>query len=265
MILTSILILTGTGIFVAIAIGLVAKYFGAPPNPKAERLAEMMPGANCGGCGFAGCGDYAKAMLEGKAAPGHCPSMSKQTIAAISKLLGVEAQETEPKVAVVCCSGDDNHAVRRAFYNGINDCSTATQVAGAGKACLHGCLGLGTCARACPFGAIEVTSRHIAIVHPEICVGCGKCTTVCPRHIIKLVPRTAKIHVFCSSPEPFKTKKEICTGACIGCRKCAKAAQEGQINFEAGKFLAKIDYANPPAPEVAESCPAKCLRSNKTR
>ena len=161
-------------------------------------------------------------------------------------------------MALVACSGDDSHAVRKAFYNGILDCRNASFVAGGGKGCLYGCLGMGSCARACPFGAIEITEAHIAVVHPELCTGCGTCVATCPRHIIKLVPRTSQIHVFCSSPEIGKNKFPICSGACIGCRKCERNAGEGQMCIEG--FLARVNYENPPAAALADVCPTKALR-----
>jgi len=256
--MTAVIILSVTGIALALAIGLVVKFFGVEQDPRVEQIGELMPGANCGGCGFAGCGDYVQAMVAGKAKPGLCPSMTKDAIAEASKILGVDAETAMPKVAVVCCSGDDDHASRMAFYNGVNDCQNATLVAGGGKGCVYGCLGLGACARACPFGAIEISPKHIAIVHPSLCKGCGKCASACPRHIIKLVPRTAKIHVFCSSPESGKIKKPFCSAACIGCRKCAKTAEEGQISING--FLASVNYGNPPAEAVADACPTHCLR-----
>ncbi len=258
-----VFILTVIGVLMALAIGLVAKYFGAEQDPRADQLLELLPGANCGGCGFAGCADYVKAMLEGRAKPGCCPGMTPASLSKASCILGVEAEERERKVAVVCCRGDESVAVNRAFYNGVTDCVNAVMVANGGKACTFGCLGLGTCARVCPFGAIEITEKHLAVVHPELCRGCNKCVEVCPRHIIKLVPAKAPVHVLCSSPESFKIKKGVCSVACIGCRKCAKNAKEGQITFNG--FLACINYANPPEAEVADVCPVHVIAASKAQ
>lgn len=254
----SIVILTVTGIVMALAIGLVAKYFGTEVSPKAEKLLELLPGANCGGCGFAGCADYVQAMVSGKAVPGICPSMTSEKIAKASEILGVAAEQKERKVAVVLCAGDQERASSLAFYNGVTDCLNASLTAGGGKFCSYGCLGLGSCSRVCPFGAIEITPARLAVIHPDVCVGCGKCQQVCPRHIIKLVPKTAKVHVLCSSPDSIKVKKSACKAACIGCRKCMKEAAEGQITMNG--FLATINYDNPPAPEIADKCPVGAMK-----
>lgn len=254
-----IVMMTGTGVLLGLAIGLVVRYFGVPEDPLVESLNELMPGANCGGCGLAGCSDYANAMATGRAKPGLCPVMSAEDVAKCCELLGVESDTSEPKIAVVCCSGDDNHAAKQAFYNGVNDCLNAMLVAGGAKGCTYGCLGLGSCARACPFGAIEMLPNHLAKIHADLCTGCGKCYMACPRNVIKLVPRSAaKVHVYCNSPEKAPVKKKVCKAACIGCRKCARTAEEGQIVMNG--FLASINYDNPPAEDIVETCPTKCLR-----
>ena len=254
----SVIVLTLTGLAAGLAIGLVVKFYGATPNPSEEKLLELVPGANCGACGFAGCEAYAKALAEGRAKPGACPSMGEDTVREVCALLGVESETRTPMMAVVCCSGDDDHARRMAFYNGVNDCQNAMLVAGGGKGCIYGSLGLGSCSRACPYGAIEMRANHIAVVHPELCVGCGKCVSACPRHIIKLVPKSAPVHVFCSSPEKGALKKTFCSAACIGCRKCVKAAAENQMSMNG--FLAVVNYDDPPAAEVAAACPTGALR-----
>lgn len=256
-----VIILTVIGVVIAVAIGLVAKYFGQEQDPRAEKLLEFLPGANCGACGFAGCADYVKAMLDGSAKPGLCVSMTEENIAEAAKLLGgIEVEHHESKIAVVCCKGSDDVAASRAFYNGVTDCVNAMIVANGGKTCTYGCLGLGTCARACPFGAIEITQKHLAIVHSDLCKGCGKCVAACPRHVIKLVPKSANVHVFCNSPENFKFKKTACKAACIGCKKCAKGSEEGQVEFQG--FLARINYDNPPSEHVVDECPAHAMGRN---
>ena len=257
--MTGVIILTITGVLLAVAIGLVTRFFGIKQNLLAEKLQAIMPGANCGGCGFAGCADYVDAMVNGKAQPGLCPSMSAEALKIASTLLGQDVVVKERKVALIACSGDDAHAVRRGLYNGVTDCKNAAMVAGGGKGCLYGCLGLGSCARICPFGAIEITGKHLARVHADLCTGCGKCVSACPRRLIRLVPRTSRIHVYCSNPEVGKNKLPICSDACIGCRKCAKASKEGQMQFNG--FLASINYDNPPDETLAQTCPTGALRN----
>ena len=252
-----VIILTLIGVALAVAIGLVAMFFGVEQDPRTEQLVNLLPGANCGGCGFAGCADYAKAVIDGKAKLGLCASMSDEALSQAAELVGDAGEARERKIAVVCCHGDDTVASTRAFYNGVTDCVNATMVANGGKSCTYGCLGLGTCARACPFGAIEITEKHIAIVHADACKGCGKCIQACPRNVIKLVPLTAPVHVFCNSPESFKLKKNACKAGCIGCRKCAKSCEEGQISFKG--FLACINYENPPTEDVIAACPVHAI------
>jgi electron transport complex protein RnfB len=256
--MTAVIILTLIGVLLALAIALTVRYFGAEEDPLAIQVGELLPGANCGACGFAGCNDYAQALLSGNAKPGVCPSQSADALQKLCELLGVASEARTENVAVVCCSGSDQYAIRRAFYNGVNDCHSAMQVAGGAKGCVYGCLGLGSCARACPFGAIEMRADHLAVVHPELCVGCGQCVTACPRRIIKLVPKNAPLHVFCSSPERAPVKRRVCSTACIGCRKCVRAAEEKQMFIN--RFLASVNYQNPPEAEIAAVCPTRVLR-----
>lgn len=257
--MTAVFILTLIGLLLGLAIALTVHYFGVPTDPLVEQVAELIPGANCGACGFAGCNDYVEALVAGKAKPGHCPSQSADALQKMCELLGVASEPHSEKVAVVCCSGTDQYAIRRAFYNGVNDCHSAMQVAGGAKGCVYGCLGLGSCSRVCPFGAIEMRTDHIAVVHPELCVGCGKCVTACPRRIIKLVPKSAPLHVFCVSPERGAVKRKVCKAACIGCRKCVKAAGEKQMFING--FLASVNYENPPDVGIVTVCPAQVLRT----
>ena len=256
----ALFILLGSGLLIGLAIGVVVRFVELPSDPLFEQINELMPGANCGACGYPGCAGYAAALLAKKAGPGVCPSMTKENIANLCRLLGVTEEKRERKVAVVFCSGDDDKATRQAFYNGVNNCRDAMQVAAGAKTCTYGCLGLGACARACPFGAIEITAKHLAVVHPELCRGCGQCIQACPKKLIRMVPVSAPVHVFCSSPEKGATKRAACKGACIGCRKCVKESKENQIRMDG--FLAVINYADPPSEETAQACPTGALRKN---
>ena len=161
--------------------------------------------------------------------------------------------------AVVCCGGDREQTVRLSNYNGVLDCVSASLVAGGPKGCEYGCLGMGTCARKCPFGAIEII-HNLAVVHRELCVGCGKCVAACPRGVIKLVPAEAEVHVYCNSPLKGPAKKQVCKVPCLGCRKCARYAPE---KFTVNGFRAEVNYGARPLPDAADvqaiGCPTGCL------
>ncbi|OGV74452.1 MAG: hypothetical protein A3K19_05440 [Lentisphaerae bacterium RIFOXYB12_FULL_65_16] len=255
----AIFVLTVMGLLLGLVIGITVKFFGTEPDPKVEKIEALLPNANCGGCGFAGCSDFARALAGGKAEPNQCPSTNTETAAQIAALLGVALGVRQPKVAVVLCGGDNTKAAKAALYNGVNDCRAATLVAGGAKACLRGCLGLGACARACPFKAIEITGASLAVVHADVCTGCGKCVATCPRKLIRLVPTSATLHVLCSSPEKGAAKRKKCSAACIGCQKCVKAAA-GAVSMEGA--LARVNYDHQPSPPgaIAEVCPTHCLQ-----
>ncbi len=254
--MAAIVLLLVLGLLLGLGIALAAKVFAVEVDARLEQVEELLPGVNCGGCGYAGCGDFARALVVGQASPEKCPSCPAFNIAKIAALLGVTIGERVVKVAVVKCGGHDDAAVRPR-YNGVGDCRSANLVAGGPKGCDYGCLGLGSCARVCPFGAIEM-ANGLAIVHPDICTGCGKCVGVCPRKLIDLVPESVSLHVFCNSPDKGAAKRLVCSVSCIGCRKCVKAAGEGQMLMDG--FLARVHYADPPSVEIAGVCPTGCLR-----
>ena len=197
-IILAIILMAGTGLVLGVVIGIFAKLFRVESDPRVDLVTELLPGANCGGCGTAGCSDFAKAVVSGQLPPSKCPVSSSEQVSAIARALGIEAGESFKQKAVVLCGGDREQTMRLASYNGVADCVSASLVAGGPKGCSYGCLGMGSCARKCPFGAIEMING-LAVIHRELCVGCGTCVAVCPRNVIKLVPADAEVHVYCNS------------------------------------------------------------------
>ncbi|MDD4818079.1 MAG: RnfABCDGE type electron transport complex subunit B [Victivallaceae bacterium] len=245
-----------------LVIGVASKLFAVPSDPRVDLVIGLLPGANCGGCGKAGCADFAKSVVAGENPPNKCPVSSAEQISAIAHALGIEAGSSFKQVAVVLCGGDLNQARQHTLYNGVYDCVSAAMVAGGPKSCSYGCFGMGSCARSCPFGAIEIIN-NLAVVHPEVCVGCGTCVATCPRHLIKLVPAEAKVHIFCSSPLKGPEKKKVCSVPCLGCRKCVKAGAEGQFTVEGVKVSVNYDTGENGLPGedvvAAAGCPTGCL------
>mgnify|MGYP006291225809 CR=1 FL=1 len=255
--MTAVYVLLALGLALGGVIALAVKAFAVKTDPRIEQVEELLPGANCGACAFAGCADFARALTTGEAAPEECPVSDPEAASLIANVLGIEAGTRLAKVAVVRCGGD-NESTSKVRYNGVSDCRSANLVAGGAKGCLYGCLGLGSCARACPFGAIEMR-EGLALVHSDICTGCGKCVSACPRNLIVLVPREVPIQVFCNSPEKGAAKKKVCSVCCIGCRKCVKTAPEGTMTMEG--MLARVNHEAPPEnADICEVCPTGCLR-----
>lgn len=256
----SIVLMLLCGVALGLIIGYAAKIFQVKTDSRIETVTEMLPGANCGACGRAGCADLARAIVEGKASPALCTACSSRMIKKIADFMGISVGDIERKVAVVLCGGGLSKTKTEVNYNGIRDCVSASLVAGGPKDCQYGCLGFASCARACPFNAIEM-SDGLAVVHNDVCTGCGMCVETCPRKLIILVPAKAGAHIYCNSPEKGAVKKNFCSAACIACRKCVKSAAEGQISMEG--FLARVNYSNPPDASVIEkaSCPTGCLKA----
>lgn len=246
------------GLICGAALAMAARFLAVHEDPRVEELTEQLPGANCGGCGYAGCGEYAKAIIMDGEEVTLCAPGGAETLDNIAAFMGVTAEAGEKQVAIVLCGGDAKKAPRRFEYNGVADCSAAHAVDGGDKKCNHGCLGYGSCARACPVEAIEITDTGIAVVHPELCIGCSKCVKTCPRNLIKMVPESQDVHVFCSSRDKGPIVKKACSVGCIGCRICVKFGGEA---FEMDGFLAHRNYEIPIEDEVTviDKCPGNCI------
>ena len=258
-VLAAVALMAGAGVLLGAVIGAVARIFRIEGDSRVDLVTELLPGANCGGCGKAGCHDFAKSVVAGENPPGKCPVSTREQVSAIALALGVEVGDVVPMKAVVRCSGNLFTSDRVAFYSGIHKCSSAMLVGGGPKVCRYGCLGMGDCARKCPFGAIEIIN-NLAVVHEELCVGCGSCAAVCPRGVIAIVPAASHVHVYCNSPEKGAQKRKLCRSACLGCGKCVRKDGE-KFELNAGVAKVKYDAKDLPTPElVAEvGCPTKAL------
>ncbi len=228
-------------------------------DPRIEEILEKLPGANCGGCGYPGCSGYAEAVMKSGAPITLCSPGGETVIQEIAEIMGVEAVETgEKRVAVVQCRGDNEKAPRRFHYAGITDCRAAEIIMGGDKACVYGCLGLGTCVESCPFGAMRMDENGLPIVDEEKCTACGMCVTACPRGIMKLIPVSQKVFLGCVSQDKGKAVKQVCSVGCIACKLCAnpKTTPSGSIQMK-DNLPEIVNITADDLINAVEKCPTK--------
>ncbi|HHY45671.1 MAG TPA: RnfABCDGE type electron transport complex subunit B [Firmicutes bacterium] len=253
------LVLGGLGALFGVALALAAKKFAVEQDPRFEKIVEVLPGANCGGCGYPGCSGLAEAISKGSAPVDACPVGGAAVAAKVATIMGQEpVKGYVRKVARVMCGGDRANASTRFLYSGLNDCKAAGLVAGGPKACTYGCLGLGSCVRACPFDAMRMGDNGLPIVDEEKCTGCGKCVAACPRNLIVLVPDSSKVNVYCKSEARGAQVRKVCKVGCIGCGLCVKVCPNSAIVLEnnlASILPEKCDACG----RCVEKCPTKCI------
>lgn len=234
--------LGGVGIVFGALLALAARFFAVKTDPRVDAVREVLPGVNCGACGYPGCTGFAEAVVEGSAPMDGCIPGGTDTIYEIAAVLGQEAVESKPLVAAVFCIGDSRKAKDLFVYDGIQDCAVAMKYANGFKACSYGCLGLGSCVGACPFEAITMASNGLPVVNQEKCMGCGLCSRTCPRQIIKILPKGDAGHlVLCTSQDRGKSVSQACEVGCIACKACVKACPQEAIAMQGN--LAVIDLA----------------------
>ena len=244
----------GFGLLLAIA----ARAFAVKQDERIPKITEVLPGANCGGCGYTGCAAYAEAICKGEASPGRCAVGGAAASEAIAAIMGVEATPVAERRAHILCCGDCHTAKEKYRYEGATDCAAAARLGGGAKLCPHGCVGLGSCAAICPMGAITVQDG-LAKVDRSLCVGCGLCLSACPKHLIYLIPVEADYAVLCSSSESGKETRAACEAGCIGCRICEKKCEAGAITVV--NNLATINYdLCTGCGACAEACPRKIIK-----
>lgn len=253
-------ILGGLCVFFGALIAVADRRFHVVEDPRLEAVVSRLPGSNCGACGFAGCRSFAEGILAGKSQPAGCTQIDAAGIGGIASYLGIEAGTAVKRVARLLCAGGSEAALQQAEYRGLLTCAAAAAVAGGGKACAWGCLGLADCQRACDYAAIRMDAGALPVVDPPRCTACGDCVTACPRDLFVLMPVSQRLIVQCKSALEGEEALAVCRVACTACGKCALDAAPGLIRMERG--LAVIDYAKSElaSPEAAGRCPTGAIR-----
>lgn len=257
-IITATLVVGTVGIFVGVFLGVAGIRFKIKVDEKEEAVLSVLPGNNCGGCGYAGCSGLATAIAKQEAPVNACPVGGEAVGKKIAEIMGVEAEDTVRRVAHVACQGDCEKAVRDYDYYGIEDCRMMSFVPGGGpKSCNNGCLGFGTCVKVCPFDAIRVVNG-VAVVDREACKACGKCIAACPKQLISFIPYDAEYAVACNSSDKGPVTMKACKTGCIGCGICSKNCPSQAVTVT--DFHAEIDQEKCSKCGIcAEKCPKKAI------
>ncbi len=238
-IVLAIVLVTLVGILGAVILVVASKFMAVYEDPRIEQVTEVLAGANCGGCGYAGCADYAKAVVEKGVPCDKCAPGGAACVKAISKIMGVDGGDVLPKRAYVGCQGTSENCKQQYDYTGIQTCAAASKLYGGPKSCQYACVGLGDCVKACKFDAITV-QNGVAVVDPDKCTGCGACKEACPKSVIFLSTMLNQPMVMCSNHEKGPVAMKECNTACIACGLCERFCPEEAIKVT--DFVARIDY-----------------------
>ena len=257
-VILTIVILTLVGLVLALVLYWVAKKFKVEEDPRIDEVEKVMPGANCGGCGFAGCRAFADAAVK---APNldsmFCPVGGNDVMKKVAGILGYEVKEKAPQVAVVRCNGSCANRPRTNVYDGVQSCKVKAALYSGDTGCPYGCLGCGDCVEACQFGAISMDPETgLPVVDESKCTACGACVRACPKGVIELRnkgPRSMRVFVSCINKDKGGVARKACSAACIGCGKCAKVCPHGAITVE--NNLAYIDFTKC---KLCKKCVAEC-------
>lgn len=266
MIVSSVLSLFVLGLVAAIALAVASRVFNVPEDPRVEAVREVLPGANCGGCGFAGCDGYAAAVVADPGIPANkCCAGSADVHVAVGELTGKTVSESEPLFALRRCDKVAGNVASRYQYHGVPSCASASMMRGGVDVCSHSCLGYGDCVQACPFGAMEIRNGMVH-VNKRLCVGCGTCIDVCPRGVLELNPRRARVHVSCNTRDKLRAVMDVCTVGCIKCNRCIKVCPAKAVRMENERIVidhkACLNYDQDCGLACVQNCTRHILREN---
>ena len=219
----TIVFLAGLGTVFGLGLAFAAKRFSVKVDPRVEQVKDNLAHAHCGACGYAGCEQYAEAVVnDPNVPPNLCTPAGARGAEAVALITGKKAEVREPIFARIMCQGGRSKSVKKYKYEGVQDCRAAVLAGGGDKACAYGCLGYGTCARVCPFDAITMNDDHLPVVDITKCTGCRKCEQACPKRVIEVLPASRQVLVSCHSKDKGVDTKKNCQVGCIACGKCVK-------------------------------------------
>lgn len=257
--LTAVGFMAALGLLLALMLVLANQRLYVFEDPRIDQIEDLLPKANCGACGEAGCRTFAELLVRGEVEPGKCTVNDKTTNQNIANFLGVALGSGEKRVARLACAGGAHVARQRAIYSGLASCRAAALVSGGGKGCTWGCLGLGDCVEVCSFGALSLDRHGLPVLDESRCTACGDCLDVCPKDLFSLHPVSHRLWVACKSQDAGDEAEHECELVCTACGRCVQDSPEGLIRIE--NNLAVIDYGrNTLASTVAiERCPTGAI------
>jgi len=256
--LSSILSLGLLGLIAGVILAAASKIFHVRVDPKIQKLEELLPGTNCGACGYAGCKAYAEALITKGAGVGLCRPGGEEVASQIAEIVGVRDYEVTKQKAVILCGAGKELCQSRSEYSGEKTCRAETSTAGGSSSCAYGCLAFGDCAAVCPVDAIKLNGKLPPIIDREKCIGCGKCVDACPRNLILLEDEKNQTFVLCKSDDKGAVVKKICKLGCIGCKICVKACPNETITMP-GRIPIVHYEKGEPTDECIAKCPQKTI------
>jgi Na+-translocating ferredoxin:NAD+ oxidoreductase RNF subunit RnfB len=257
-IIYTIVSLSALGITAAVVLYFVAQKFKVFEDPRIDKVEEALPGANCGGCGFAGCRNFAEACVKAESFDGlFCPVGGNECMSSLATILGRDAEIKDPQVAVLLCNGSCESRPKTNLYDGASSCSIAASLYGGDTGCQFGCLGMGDCVKVCNFDALSMDPiTGLPVVNDDNCTACGACVNECPKDLFELRKRAnkdRKIYVACKNEDKGGIAKKSCTAACIGCGKCFKVCP-----FDAITMNNNLAYIDSDKCRLCRKCVAEC-------